>query len=178
MIVMKMPASLRRFAGTVGIFVLTSLGAYAQSEVDPDHFDSPNTEPIPQPKLTPTPPSSETRYDGKFTLPYEVQCNGRSLPPGRYSFSFRSDGKLGQGALKWKDRTLEIAGIVRQKARKTRHDALIVESNRSARTLSLIRLADFEFVLDVKREMNNAPSRIESLPVTAVRKILPIARDP
>ena len=98
MIVMMMPASLRRFAGTVGIFVLTSLGAYAQSEVDPDHFDSPNTEPIPQPKLTPTPPSSETRYDGKFTLPYEVAAQreesaswkiflflpfGRKARPGR-----------------------------------------------------------------------------------------------
>jgi|SRR5580692_1001762 hypothetical protein len=137
MIVMNMPSLLRRFAGTVGIVVLASLGVYARSEVDPDHLDSPTTEPIPQPKLPPTPPSSETRYNGKFTLPYAVQCNGRSLLPGRYSFSFRSDETLGPGALKWKDRTLEIAGIVRQKARKTGHDALIVENRRSARTLSL-----------------------------------------
>ena len=32
------------------LMALGGSGAYAQAEIDPDHFDSPNTEPFDQPK--------------------------------------------------------------------------------------------------------------------------------
>lgn len=174
MFIMKVPSLFRRFAGVVGIFLFVSLGAYAQSEIDPDHFDSPNTEPIPQPKVTANSQSRETQFDGKFTLPYTVQCGGKSLPPGKYSFFFRSDGKVGQGVMKSKNQTVGILGVVHRQARKTGRDALIVENKRSTRTLSVIQVAELDFVLDAKPEMNNASnnksSRSESLPVTVVHK--------
>ena len=50
----------------VELFVLGVSGAYAQSEIDPDHFDPPNTEPIPLPKtlgLTTNPVRTNMRGD-------------------------------------------------------------------------------------------------------------------
>jgi hypothetical protein len=171
---MRVAPLIRAFAYAMELLVLGASVAYAQSEIDPDHFDSPNTEPFAQPKLTPNSQSGETRYDGKFTLPYTVQCSGKSLPPGKYSFSFRSDGKVGQGVMKSKDQTVEIVGTVHRQARKAGRDALIVENQRSTRMLAVIQVAELDLVLDAKREMNHAssnkPGRIESLPVMVVRK--------
>ena len=46
---MRVASVIRQFA-FAGLFVLGTREAFAQSEIDPDHFDSSNTEPIQQPK--------------------------------------------------------------------------------------------------------------------------------
>ena len=77
------------FAGLLGCsFMLGPSRACAQAEIDPDHFDSANTEPVRQLVRV-------IRYDDTFSLPYSVRCNGKQLAPGKYSISLRSDGKVG-----------------------------------------------------------------------------------
>ena len=92
------------------LMALGGAGAYAQAEIDQDHFDSLNTEPFGQPKSQ----SQEhaTRYDGNFSLPYAVQCSGRQLAPGKYSVSLRSDGKVGHEVLKSKSQSIEVTSVV------------------------------------------------------------------
>lgn len=96
--------------GLLGSVILGPSYAYAQSEIDPDHFDSRNTEPIPQPRITES-KVTETRYDRTFSLPYIVLCNGKKLPRGKYSISLRSDGHIGQATLHQKGHDIEIAGV-------------------------------------------------------------------
>jgi hypothetical protein len=67
-------------------------GAFAQQEIDPNHFDSPDTGPPDQPKSGQS-HGIATRYDGNFSLPYAVQCSGEQLAPGKYSVTLRSDGE-------------------------------------------------------------------------------------
>ena len=168
----KVRLGVRRYAVVAGFLAFAALGTYAQSEVDPDHFASPNTESIPQPKPAPNSQAGATQYEGKVTLPYSVQCNGKNLPPGEYSVSFRSDGKVGQGVLKSRNQSVGIVGRVRQQSRKLDGDALIVEKTRSARILSVIQAAELEFVLEAKQSEKNASSgkngSIEKLPLLAV----------
>ena len=164
----------RAIAGFVGIVAFTTAAAFAQSEVDPDHFDSPNTEPIALPKVAPAVPPSVTRYDGKFTLPYMIHCNGKALPPGEYSLSLRLDGKTGQGTVTSKDQTVGIVGVVLRLERAARRDALLVENKRNKRTLSVIRLSQLDFILGPQPHADD-PSNpkhtlVESLPVIAARK--------
>jgi hypothetical protein len=40
--------------------------------------------------------SGANQYEGRFRLPYAVECGAKSPPPGEYPFYFRSDGKVGQ----------------------------------------------------------------------------------
>jgi hypothetical protein len=93
------------------LIALGGTGAYAQQEIDPDHFDSPSTEPPDQPKSSQN-HGSEKRYDGDFALPYAVQCSGKQLGPGKYSVSLRSDGNVGHGVLKSKSQSIEITSGV------------------------------------------------------------------
>ena len=133
------------------MLAMATLSAYAQSEIDPDHFDSPNTEPILQ--LTVNTQNGVIRYDGEFTLAHEVRCNGISLRPGKYSVSLRSNGKVGQVTLKQKGHTTKIAAIVHTQAAKKRNE-VIVENNGKGRTLSLIRVSKFDFVFDPKHSVD------------------------
>ena len=105
--------------------ILTSLAAgialaappaRAQFDIDPDHFDSPSIVPFDQPR---TKANSEraianVHYEGRFTLPYSVQCNGKRLRPGKYSISLRADGKVAQATLNQKGETIAIGGVVQK----------------------------------------------------------------
>lgn len=146
------------FVGLVASAILGASYARAQSEIDPDHFNSPNTEPIRQPKAPANTRIDAIRYEGQFTLPHEVWCNGISLRPGKYSVSLRSNGKAGQATLNHKGHATEIAGIVQTQAAKRRNE-VIVENNGKGRALSVIRVSGFDFVFDLKHSVDPAPDR-------------------
>jgi hypothetical protein len=145
--------------------------AYAQSEIDPDHFDSPNTEPIPQTRTV----DSKVRvtwYNGTFFLPYSVLCNGKKLAPGKYSVSLRSDDTVGQATLNQKGHAIEISRVVQTGAPKQRDEVVVEENNKNVRTLSLVRVSGFAFVFDPKHSADPSsggrPTHAEKLPLTVV----------
>ena len=132
--------------------------AYAQSEVDPDHFDSPNTEPVPP--RTAENNVTELHYDGTFSLPYGVLCHGKKLAPGKYSISIHFDGKVGQATLSQKGHVIEIAAVVPTDV-PTQHDkrdeVVVVENNKKEPTLSVVRVAGFSFAFDPKLRADPSP---------------------
>lgn len=131
------------FGGLLGSAMLPPSRAYAQAEIQPDHFDSPNTQPTPQQVRL-------LRYDGTFSLPYSVLCNGKKLAPGKYSISLRFDGKVGRATLNQKKHAIEIARVVQTEAPKQRDEVVVVKSNQTGRTLSVVRVSGFDFVFDPK----------------------------
>ena len=161
----------------VTLAILSAIGvsaAFAQSEIDPHHFDSPNTESIPQPRTADSRVAA-TRYDGAFSLPYQVQCNGKRLAPGKYSVSIRFNGKVWQATLNQKGHTIEIAAIVAAEARKPhdqRDEVVVVENDKKVRTLSVVRVSGFDFVFDAKPRrdplQDNKPARTEKLPLAVI----------
>jgi hypothetical protein len=154
--------------GLLGSVMLGTSCAYAQSEIDPDHFDSPNMELMPQPRTAEN-KVTVTRYDGTFSLPYAMLCNGKKLAPGRYSISLRSDGKVGQATLNRKGHTIESAGVVQKEAPRQR-DEVVVENHKNGRTLSVVRVSGFDFVFDPKHSPDGKPARAESLPLTVMSR--------
>jgi hypothetical protein len=172
MIVMKVPSLVRRFAGAMAILLFAGLGAYAQSEVDPDHFGAPSEEPFERAKASANGEAVSIQYDGKFRLPYAVQCNGKSLRPGKYSVSLRSNGKVGQATLNQKGQAVRVAGLVRTQKGKRGDDALVVEHKGKTHRLSSIQVAELEMVFDpevqVESALDNTPPRTERLPLTAM----------
>ena len=161
----------------VTLAILSTIGvsaAFAQSEIDPDHFDSPNTESIPQPR-TEESRVAATRYDGAFSLPYQVQCNGKRLAPGKYSVSVRFNGKVWQATLNQKGHTIEIAAAVAAEARKPhdqRDEVVVVENDKKVRTLSVVRVSGFDFVFDAKPRrdplQDNKPAHRKKLPLAVI----------
>ena len=139
----------------VALLALGGSDAGAQQEVDPDHFDSPNT---------------DVRYEGRFALPYSVLCSGNRLTPGQYTISLRSDGKVGEAILNRKGRAVGITGVVHRQAHKRVNNALIVEDKGKIRTLSAIQLAELDFVFDPQQQIDSSPKskprRFQRLPLT------------
>lgn len=165
---MKALSILGKSIALVLLAALASSVAYAQFEVDPDHFDSPSVEPHPQPSPSPTQVKAK-RYDGNFSLPYSVQCSGKKLAPGKYSVSLGSDGKVGHGVLQSKSQSIEITSVVHPQSSKGA-DVLVVRNKGRARTLSVIKVAGMNFVLDPTFKVDASSSSenqdVETLPLT------------
>ena len=151
--------------------VLGGPGANAQQEIDPDHFDSPTTAPIPQPR-TADRKVTGSRYDRTFSLPYNVVCNGKKLAPGKYSISLHAQGNVGQATLHQKGHTIDIPAAIQKETSKQRGEAVVVENNKNGRTLSVVRVSGFDFVFDpqrwAERSADGKPTRTERLPLTVI----------
>jgi len=156
-------------AALSGLIPLWAPPARAQSEIDPDHFESPDMEPFDKVKTDVSSDVETIRYDGKFRLAYTVQCNGKSLRPGRYSVSLRYDGKVARATLDQDGQSIGIGGVVHKRVHRQGNDALIVELKGTTRRLSAIQVAKLDFVLDpepqIKNSTHSAPGRLERLPL-------------
>ena len=152
------------------LMALEAAGAYAQQEIDPDHFDSPSSTELPDQPISGQSHGTESRYEGKFSLPYAVQCRGKQLAPGKYSVLLRSDGKVGHGVLKSKNQSIEITSAVHLQGFKRGADAVVVGREGTVRTLSAIQVSGVNFVFDPILTVDNSSSskkkRVETLPLT------------
>jgi hypothetical protein len=157
-------------AALSGLIPLGAPPARAQSEIDPDHFESPNMEPFDKVKTDVSSDVATIRYDGKFRLAYTVQCNSKSLRPGKYFVSLRYDGKVARATLNHDGQSIGLGGVVPRRAHMQGNDALIVELKGTTRRLSAIQVAKLDFVLDpepqIKNSTNSEPGRLERLPLT------------
>jgi hypothetical protein len=164
---MKVVSIVTFLAGLSGLMAIGAPSARAQSEVDPDHFESPNVESFEGAKINTSRETMAIRYDGKFTLPYAVQCRGKSLPPGRYSVALHSDGKIGQATLKQGGQAIDIPGVVHKLEQKYGSDALVVELNGKTRRLSAIQVAELDLVFELKPPIESSsdgkPRRFQKL---------------
>jgi len=106
-----------------GLLPLGAAPARAQFEIDPDHFESPNVEPFDKVPTDARSDVGKIRYDGKFRLAYTVECNGKSLRPGRYSLSLRYDGKVARATLNQDGQTIGVGGVVHRQVQGQRNDA-------------------------------------------------------
>ena len=153
-----------------GSIALGGSPALAQSEIDPDHFDSPNMAGFDKANTDASSEVETIRYEDKFRLPYTVECNGKSLPAGKYSVSLRSDGKGVQAILNQGGEGVGIVGVVVRKRVNARgNDALIAEFKGTTRRLSAIQVAKLDVVLDPEPQTKNSartmPRRLERLPL-------------
>ncbi|MGB7847119.1 MAG: hypothetical protein WBL63_16000 [Candidatus Acidiferrum sp.] len=164
---MRFVSVIKIAASLLGFVVFGVLPARAQSEIDPDHFDSPGTKPSENGKTSTGREAGSIQYNATFTLPYSAQCNGKSLARGKYSLLLRSDGKQGQVTLNRKGYAIALAGVVHQQTPNHPSDALIVEVSGKIRKLASIQLAKLDLVLEPEPRIRNTrdskPNRIDKL---------------
>ena len=159
--------------GLLGSVALGNSCAYAQSEIDPDHFDSPNTEPFTHAK-TPASQVQSILYKGNFSLPYTVHCSGKKLLPGKYSISLSSNGTAAEFTLMRNGHIIEAGGLLHAEGHRHGRDALILGRGRKTRRLSGIHVAgsDFVFVASLEAEpvSRDWQGGIETLPLMIQKK--------
>jgi hypothetical protein len=156
-----------------GFVALQAPRGYAQSEIDPDHFDSPNTEPFLQSKTKVNVGAAigKVRFSGKVNLPYSLRCPGKTLPPGAYALSISSDGKIGRATMNKEGQTFEIPGAVRLPGDSRSRNAVLVECIGKTHRLSAIHLKEMAVVFDSDSQVGHMsdgkPRRTEKLLLTS-----------
>ena len=159
--------------GLLGLVALGNSPAYAQSEIDPDHFDSPNTEPFTQTK-TPASQVQSILYKGNFSLPYTVHCSGKKLLPDNYSISLSSNGAAAEFTLLRNRQIVEAGGLLRAEGPGHGRDALILGRGHKMRSLSAIHVTGSDFVFTASPEAepvsDNRPGGIQTLPLRVQKK--------
>jgi hypothetical protein len=156
----------------VGLAMLVAVGssrAYAQFEVDPDHYETRDAEPLPQFRTNAPGQAAKIHYEGNFTLPYSLQCNRSSLPPGKYSIAVDSEGRNARVTLNRGGHRVSIEGITRRSNQNQRGSVLVVERHGAAHQLSLIQVAQLDLVfsptLGFERSANGKPRDLQELPL-------------
>jgi hypothetical protein len=164
--------TVRFIACFIGLATLVTVGsqrAYAQFEVDPDHYENRDTEPLPQSKTNVPAQAAKIHYEGNFTLPYSLQCNRSRLPPGKYSIAVDSEGRTVRVTLNRRGHSVRIDGVTQRPNQNHSRNALIVERNGAAYQLSLIQVAQLDLVfspiLSFEGPAHGKPKNFQELPL-------------
>jgi hypothetical protein len=143
--------------------------AHGQAEIAPDHYETADSQSRP-PKADTKAKAMKIHYEGNFTLPHSVQCDGKNLSPGDYSVALDSDGSTVRLTLNRKDQAIRIEGVPEKQPRYRGRDALLVRRTGHKRELSAIHIAQLELVfhpLSQGEQRDGVTLRgVEALPVT------------
>jgi hypothetical protein len=126
--------------------MLGSVRAYAQFEIDPDHYDNGSTEASSQPKTNAAGKAAKIHYEGNFVLLYSLRCKRSNLLPGKYSMLVESEGQSVWVTLNRGGRRVRLQGTTQRQNRNLRRNVLMVERNGAIHQLSGIQLPDFTFI--------------------------------
>jgi len=140
--------------------------ARAQAEVAPDNYDleAPQSAPAAQPALATTKTQSAADFDGKFSLPYNVNCGGKALAPGAYSLTVKSAGSNRVVTIhrNGEDTNLVVRRVSQRPASST--SALLLRRAGPARTLEAVYVQQLNAVLYLDATSNRG--QIERLPIS------------
>ena len=142
--------------------------AQGQAEIAPDHYEA--TDSDSRPANTAKTKAARVHYEGNFTPPYRVRCEGKSLRPGDYVISLDSDGGTVQVTLNRRDQGVRIEGVPEKQPRYRGRDALLVQRSGDNRELSALHIAQLELLFHPARQgeqpKDTTLPNLEALPVT------------
>lgn len=140
--------------------------ARAQAEVAPDNYDiaAPQTVVAAQPALAAAKTQVAANFDGKFSLPYNVNCSGKALAAGVYSLSVKSDGSNRVVTIhrNGEDTNLVVRRVSQRSGSST--SALLLRRAGPARTLEAVYVQQLNAVLYLDATSNRG--QIERLPIS------------
>ena len=146
------------FACVLSSATVRSVPCRAQSEVDPDHFDTTSAQPAVQPKDTGT-AIEHAELRGTFTLPFSVTCAGVSLQPGTYSVVVRSSRERATITLMPRGtNAAKVQVLVISRSRAEGPSSLILEHMGQHRKLTAIKLERPGITLHLRSEQRNGDS--------------------
>lgn len=161
-------ASKVTIAMALGAFaVLACPGARAQSEISPDHFDSPEMVPFDAPKAAAPASAAALDYSGEVTLAHRVRVNGKSVAAGNYRVSLHSDGKTVELRLKRRGQTVAVQTVAYHNAPSTERGYLVVERRGNARRVSVVHagLLQLVFAPETSGPRGAGAASLEVLPL-------------
>lgn len=132
------------FLGIGAAALLLPATSRAQAEVSPDVY--PNESPAAtmvaaKPAVTAS-AKVDAKYQGSFSLPYAVECSGRTLEAGEYTVSLPQGDAFGRVTLRHNGRVVELQPRAISRDGISGQSALLVTQSNGRRTLQAIYVQD------------------------------------
>jgi hypothetical protein len=165
---MKMTTVLKSsvFAAALGLACLLPVTAHAQADVSPDVYEMANTDVTVAQQARLTSNTNQANFQGRFALPYEVRCKGKSLKAGRYSVSVKSEGTTRVVTLAHNGETMNIRAQELAGNRAAGRSAMMVRKSPNGRMLEAVYVRQLNVLLFLDTNAAAESGRMESLPIS------------
>ena len=155
------------FAAALGIACLLPATTHAQAEVSPEVYDVVSTETIAaeQQLIAASNTAKPADFQGRFALPYEVRCKGKSLKSGQYALSVKSEGTgrvvtISRNGETMNIRAQELAG------NSADHSTVLVRKSHEGRLLEAVYVRQLNVLLYLDTNAATQSGRMEQLPIS------------
>lgn len=153
------------FAAALGIACLLPTTAHAQAEVSPDNYELLNTDASPALNASiPSAKQTKADFSGKFSLPYNVKCNGQNLRPGNYSISVKARGTGNVVTIHETNTNLNFQARTVPANQRMNGSTVIVRKSQKGRKLEGFYVAGLNSILYLQPTANEGS--IERLPIS------------
>ena len=131
----------------------------AQADVSPDFYPIENAAPIAQPQATLAAQTQQApaEFQGKISLPFQVQCGEKKLAAGQYTVAVKTEGAKKTVVLHKDGNEVKLAVRQTAPASKTGKSALLVQSAGNKRMLQAVYVASMNAILYVGTDWTTNP---------------------
>ena len=156
------------FAAVLGLACLLPTTTHAQADVSPDVYENVNTETIAAEHHVQVAANTAKPADfqGRFALPYEVRCKGKSLKSGQYSLSVKSEGTGRVVTIARNGETMNIRAQELTGNPAESHSTVLVWKSHDGRRLEAVYVRQLNVLLYLDTNATTQPGRMEQLPIS------------
>ena len=156
------------FAAALGLACLLPTTTHAQADVSPDIYENVNTETIvaEQHVQVAANTAKPADFQGRFALPYEVRCKGKSLKSGQYVLSVKSEGTGRVVTIARNGKTMNIRAQELAGNRAAGRSAMMVRKSPNGRMLEAVYLRQLNLLLFLDGNAAAQSGQMERLPIT------------
>jgi hypothetical protein len=156
------------FAAALGLACLLPATTHAQAEVSPDVYEVVSTETIVaeqqlQLAANTTKPAD---FQGRFALPYEVHCKGKSLKSGQYMLSVKSEGTGRVVTIARNGETMNIRAQELTGNPAASRSTVLVRKSHDGRRLEAVYVRQLNLLLYLDTNAATQPGQMERLPIS------------
>jgi hypothetical protein len=156
------------FAAALGIACLLPVTTHAQADVSPDVYEVANTETIAAEHalLAAANTAKPADFQGRFALPYEVRCKGKSLKSGQYAVSVKSEGTGRVVTITRNGETMNIRAQELAGNSTANHSSVLVRKSHEGRLLEAVYVRQLNVLLYLDTNAATQSGRMEQLPIS------------
>ena len=156
------------FAAALGLACLLPVTTHAQAEVSPEVYDVVSTETIAaeQQLIAASNTAKPADFQGRFALPYEVRCKGKSLKSGQYALSVKSEGTGRVVTISRNGETMNIRAQELTGNSAANHSTVLVRKSHEGRLLEAVYVRQLNVVLYLDTNAATQSGPMEQLPIS------------
>jgi len=158
------------FAATLGFVSLLAPAARAQADAMPNAdefpFEAPQATTVAQPAHLAAAKLVNADFEGKVSLPFDVQCGATNLKAGQYSLSVKSQGASRVVTLHGSGQSMTMRVHQVSANRAATQNALLLHKSSQGRRLEAVYVEELNATLYLNANSGGTVVSMEQLPIS------------